>query len=133
MKTKILLFIPIMLLFGIMGCTRTEQPKTEENTKKTLIKVTDPVCKMEIDMEKAMKVEYEENEFYFCSEECKEQFEKEPEKFIEKEMVTDPVCGMSISKSGEITHMHEGEKYHFCSPGCKEKFEKEPEKYMGKD
>lgn len=133
MKSKTYFFVlSILLVVFIVGCTQTEQPKTEEKTVKTIMKVTDPVCKMEIDMEKAMKVEHEGNDYYFCSDECKEQFIKEPEKFSEKETVIDPVCGMSISKSGELTHMHAGDKYHFCSPECKEKFEKEPEKYMEK-
>lgn len=46
----------------------------------------DPVCGMEVDEEKAQaKSEYQGKTYYFCSEHCKMQFEKEPEKYVEKE------------------------------------------------
>lgn len=45
--------------------------------------VQDPVCKMEIDKdEAAAETTYRGNKYYFCSEECKESFDKRPEQFI---------------------------------------------------
>ncbi len=46
--------------------------------------VKDPVCKMDVDPAKAVKVEREGKTYYFCSEHCKEQFEKDPAKFTVK-------------------------------------------------
>jgi P-type Cu+ transporter len=47
------------------------------------MKVTDPVCKMTIDSEKAAgKSEYKGQTIYFCSTGCKTRFDKEPEKYV---------------------------------------------------
>ena len=46
--------------------------------------VKDPVCKMDVDPAKALKVERDGKTYYFCSEYCKEQFEKDPAKFTVK-------------------------------------------------
>ena len=44
--------------------------------------VTDPVCHMEIDSEKAAaKVEHEGKTYYFCSQGCKVKFEREPARY----------------------------------------------------
>jgi YHS domain-containing protein len=47
--------------------------------------VTDPVCKMNIDeKEAAGKSEYKGQTYYFCALNCKQKFDKEPEKYIGK-------------------------------------------------
>lgn len=44
---------------------------------------TDPVCAMEVDeREAAGKSEYQGRAFYFCSEECKKEFDKNPERYV---------------------------------------------------
>lgn len=46
----------------------------------------DPVCKMNIDENKAVaKSIYKGKTYYFCAMVCKEKFDKEPEKYIDKE------------------------------------------------
>ena len=46
---------------------------------------TDPVCKMKVIEEKAAaKTDYKGNTYYFCAKVCKEKFEKEPEKYLQK-------------------------------------------------
>jgi YHS domain-containing protein len=48
-------------------------------------KVKDPVCGMEISVEKAKgKSQYKKKTYYFCSNSCKEKFDKEPEKYVKK-------------------------------------------------
>ncbi|OGT27918.1 MAG: hypothetical protein A2Z17_04050 [Gammaproteobacteria bacterium RBG_16_66_13] len=43
----------------------------------------DPVCRMTIPRGRARATAlYEGNTYYFCSRSCKEQFEKEPERYI---------------------------------------------------
>ena len=46
-------------------------------------KETDPVCLMKDNKdEKALTYEYKEQIYYFCSENCKEEFKEEPEKYL---------------------------------------------------
>ncbi len=46
---------------------------------------TDPVCKMEINERDAAAVsDYKGQTYYFCSEGCKESFDKHPEKYVGK-------------------------------------------------
>ena len=46
----------------------------------------DPVCKMEVDEQSAKhKFEYNGKIYYFCAAGCKKEFEKNPEKYIEKQ------------------------------------------------
>ncbi|MEM2910095.1 MAG: YHS domain-containing protein [Nitrososphaerota archaeon] len=46
-------------------------------------RVQDPVCKMEVDVEKAKhKAEYMGNTYYFCSAHCKAAFEKDPKRYV---------------------------------------------------
>jgi Cu+-exporting ATPase len=41
--------------------------------------VTDPVCEMKVDEDSNIKTEYNGKTYRFCSEECKEVFETDPE------------------------------------------------------
>lgn len=98
--------------------------------------VVDPVCGMKIKKEDA-KATYEHNgkTYYFCMEECKEKFVKEPGKYIraDEDIITCPVSGESFKKSEFTESMdYEGKTYYFCCTGCKDKFEKDPEKYAKK-
>lgn len=100
--------------------------------------------------------EYKGETYYFCCENCKETFVKNPEKYINQEgheghehahqhgeeqmhehgedTVVDPVCGMKIKKSeAKATYEYNGKTYYFCMEGCKEKFVKEPAKYVNAD
>ena len=46
----------------------------------------DPVCRMEVDEEKApAKTEYKGQTYYFCAPGCKAAFEKDPKKYLKKE------------------------------------------------
>ena len=46
-------------------------------------KVQDPVCLMKVEKdENALNYEYKGEIYYFCSENCKEQFKLEPEKYL---------------------------------------------------
>ncbi len=43
---------------------------------------TDPVCEMEVTEEDAPTSEYEGMTYYFCCEECKEEFDEDPESYV---------------------------------------------------
>lgn len=46
----------------------------------------DPICNMNVDETKAAGTSvYKGVTYYFCSKGCKEKFDKEPEKFIDKD------------------------------------------------
>ena len=49
--------------------------------------VRDPVCGMEVDEKNPPggSTEYKGKKYYFCTPGCKQRFEKEPEKYAEKE------------------------------------------------
>ncbi len=45
----------------------------------------DPVCGMQVDEKKAAATSnYKGKTYYFCSASCKEQFQKNPEKFVKQ-------------------------------------------------
>ncbi|HZT71018.1 MAG TPA: YHS domain-containing protein [Terriglobia bacterium] len=49
------------------------------------MKVIDPVCKMQIESEKAAATsQYKGQTIYFCAPGCKVKFDKEPEKYLGK-------------------------------------------------
>lgn len=98
--------------------------------------VVDPVCGMKLKKEDA-KATYEHNgkTYYFCMEECRDKFVKEPGKYVgaDEDIMTCPVSGESFKKSEFTESMdYEGKTYYFCCTGCKDKFEKDPEKYAKK-
>jgi YHS domain-containing protein len=50
-----------------------------------MVMTRDPVCGMKIDEDEAAETsEYLGEEYYFCSEECKEEFDKDPARFVER-------------------------------------------------
>lgn len=107
------------------------------------MKVIDPVCKMTIEDKDAVATSiYKGTTHYFCSKQCKEDFDKAPESFIgEKvvmpkmeemvsatskataEMAKDPICGMVIPKARSIKRVVGGREYYFCSETCVKTFE----------
>jgi Cu+-exporting ATPase len=100
------------------------------------IMAVDLVCGMIVDEKTApAKTSYQEKDYYFCADYCKEAFEKEPQKFLDgvKQWgeAVDPVCGMTV----EIPHaaamsVYEGKFIYFCNVACKEKFDASPEKFL---
>ncbi len=49
-------------------------------------KLKDPVCGMEVTYENAQaRSQYNGHTYYFCSLDCKEQFDKNPEKYVTHE------------------------------------------------
>lgn len=42
----------------------------------------DPVCWMHVDRNPELKAEHSGQTYYFCSQKCKREFEKSPEKYL---------------------------------------------------
>lgn len=58
----------------------------QDNPKPASATVKDPVCGMNIDSAKAKgRTEHKGKNYYFCSDECKVKFDKDPAKYAEKE------------------------------------------------
>jgi multidrug efflux pump subunit AcrA (membrane-fusion protein)/YHS domain-containing protein len=117
--------------------------------------VKDPVCSAQVYTGKAkasgLTVERDGETHYFCSPECKEQFEAEPHSAeIEVEDPKDgdaasmekhgfsecPVCSMLISqskaKAAGLEVEYEGKRYSLCSKYCRNRFLKTPDPYAQK-
>lgn len=47
---------------------------------------TDPVCGMQVDPKTAAgQSEYDGKTYYFCSDHCKKQFDKDPKRYVSKD------------------------------------------------
>ena len=108
----------------------------------------DPVCGLNVDESKAksagFQTIYKDRTYYFCSEGCKQHFEKNPERYAlkpgevpeaarrgatdqghaEEIMSKDPVCGMEVDESkaraaGWMSE-YQGKTYFFDSYQCKQ-------------
>jgi Cu(I)/Ag(I) efflux system membrane fusion protein len=115
----------------------------------------DPVCGMDVDKVKAAAEgrtsNYGGGIYYFCSDDCKQEFDRDPQRFLKKSPTAgkkgaaqgkaarkssvhkDPVCGMGVqdeaSEASGNTSEYRGNKYYFCSDACKGEFEKNPKYY----
>ena len=99
------------------------------------MEVTDPVCKMVIEDKDAVATSlYNGKTYYFCAEQCKEAFDKDPESYLmptqalmsdihKGKMAKDPICGMVIPKDRSIKRVVGGREYYFCSESCVKTFE----------
>lgn len=94
--------------------------------------VTDPVCGMTVDPEKAAaKVEYEEKTWYFCSQNCHDKFQESPQLYAKPAATEkDPVCGMEVTADSKYHAEYQDKTYHFCSQSCEDKFTASPADYV---
>ena len=54
----------------------------EIHKRKTARQAIDPVCKMVVDVDNApAKIDHGAHAHFFCSDECKKEFEKDPKKY----------------------------------------------------
>jgi YHS domain-containing protein len=118
-----------------------------------------PVSGKEIEKSEAKgSFEYKGTTYYFCCDNCKQAFVKDPEEYINAEpgahhqhgehheqadaqqhgegqgdehAVKCPVMGHEIADLEKAeSYEYEGKTYYFCCPGCKEKFIQHPEIYI---
>ena len=119
----------------------------------------DPVCGLNVDVSKAKAAgfqgAYKNQTYYFCSQGCKEHFEKNPDRYATKPggfqdtisgaasdqgqdaqavKTKDLVCGHELdearAKAAGLTSTHKGKTYYFCSYSCNKQFDKNPERYL---
>ena len=94
MKTRrtqfgIVFMLAILLLIGLValtGCKKKSEPaeptETQEIATVTIEQTTCPIMGRPIN--KDIFTEYKGKKVYFCCAGCKEKFEKEPEKYLDK-------------------------------------------------
>ncbi len=93
----------------------------------------DPVCGMDVTSESKHHVEYESEDYYFCSHNCQHKFEESPTQYSNKaESLKDPVCGMDVTSESKHHVEHRSHDYYFCSDSCQHKFEENPTQYLDK-
>ena len=133
----------VLLLLMITGCAGTS---TSSSSKKEHPLVVDPVCAYFSDMgcinitveENTPKSSYGGVTYYFCSTECKVDFDKNPSKYLKvvKPMkgAVDSVCHMKIEElEGFVTCEYQNKIYYFCSDHCKTKYMANPDYYRTKE
>ena len=90
MKLGLLVLLALILGTPMRAFSATEETSKKEKPEakpatgqKASQKVKDPVCGMEIDSKSAAgKATYKNKIYYFCSVSEKEQFEKDPAKYV---------------------------------------------------
>ncbi len=135
------IFVVLIFLFMAVGCS-----STATSVKKIQPKVVDPVCAYFSDMgcinvavcEDTPRSTYEEVTYYFCSAECKKDFDKNPSKYLKvvslPQEATDPVCHTKIVKQKiPATCVYQDDTYCFCSDHCRNEFMLNPNRYSKKE
>jgi len=69
------------LVLGIVGNLIIVQPKTLASQNEQL--AIDPVCGMNVEIEKATKTKYMGETYYFCCSHCQQAFESKPQEYLE--------------------------------------------------
>ncbi len=136
MVNKNFLTIAVFILTALGCASTTSSPKRAQPN------VIDPVCAYFSDMgcinivvdEHTPKSTYENVTYYFCSTECKQDFDKNPPKYLKAAVLpkeaADPVCHAKVEGLERfITCVYQNDTYYFCSDHCRTKFMTDPERY----
>jgi YHS domain-containing protein len=87
-KFKTMLLLAGFLLVGLMvlgGCKKSEPAAPPESEEVASAEIEQTICPvMEGAINKNLFTEYKGKKVYFCCASCKEKFEKEPEKYLDK-------------------------------------------------
>lgn len=91
MKSKVIL--TALLSVSLMACAQ-ETPKVKRKKAKTAVKsdakpvkfanTVDPICNMPTDADMKDTAVYKNKTYGFCSAYCKDEFKKNPEKYVQK-------------------------------------------------
>ncbi len=93
----------------------------------------DPVCGMTVQDTSPHQLTVKGEKVFFCSESCKEKYQKEQEQVSDKKELKDPVCGMVVTNESKHHVVIDNTTYYFCSAGCRGKFESDPNMYLHKN
>lgn len=154
MKSKLALSFPWVVLAFVFVMIVLDQYQSRSSEVLSLKKQPiseplgekDPVCLMDTSEGTEYAWSYQQKQYYFCNPYCLEQFQKEPEKWLNSELfpsnlemiqteshrtiARDPVCNMDIAKGVSHHILYHQENYYFCTTFCRDAFKKEPEKWL---
>ena len=84
-KFTVFIFFAVILMGLVMGAIgnllRIKSSGLANHLQRTE-PTTDPVCGMSVDVDKAIRVDYEGKSYYFCSPHCQAAFEREAHKYV---------------------------------------------------
>jgi YHS domain-containing protein len=132
MKKLTLFLLTLLALFSACGFAEETDLKPQ---------TVCPVMGGEIDTD--VYVDYQGQRVYFCCSSCKEDFLKEPEKYMKK-LADDKILLESVQEFCPVMTEHslpcfinkniyadyKGRRIYFCTTDCKKNFLEEPEKYL---
>ncbi|WP_255070746.1 YHS domain-containing protein [Lacihabitans sp. LS3-19] len=75
------IILAISILISIQAIALQQEP-TKKKTETLAKNGTDPVCKMPVKKGTKLVSTHKEKQYGFCNKMCKDQFDKQPEKFI---------------------------------------------------
>ena len=106
------------------------------------------MCGQEVDEAQAkaggLTSDYHGKTYYFCRYDCNKQFDKNPERYLQRRPrkvaltgpeqqsrgVKDPVCGLEVDEvkaaAMSLKSEYQGKTYYFDQEGCKQRFDKDP-------
>jgi len=93
----------------------------------------DPVCGMDVSDQSDKTSDYDDEQYVFCSDHCKNKFDQNPGQYTEASVLKDPVCDMDVTADSQYHVKHEDEDFYFCSGHCQQKFQAGPAQYLKDD
>lgn len=87
----------------------------------------DPVCNMEINPAWGFLLNDHDQNYYFCSERCRDLFAADPNKYLADKCI---VCGDAVHLDEALPVTYLGKTYHVCSEEDRAKFKTDPAAYF---
>jgi len=84
-SASVLVFTLTVGGFSPVTQVKASEEKTEAQKPATKTTAKDRVCGMEVQKDKALKLEHNGKNYFFCSQQCVDTFNKEPAKYQKKE------------------------------------------------
>ncbi len=78
-----LLVVISLSVFCFVACQSNNHSHSTENTSNQPVLGKDLVCDMEV-TDSTYVFDYEGKTYFFCAEHCKDEFQKEPQKYLSK-------------------------------------------------
>ncbi|OAL81375.1 ATPase [Acinetobacter sp. SFB] len=84
---------------GCMSKSKVEEKKSccgetdQKNMLSGIATVTDPVCGMQVKTDSKFHTQFENQDYYFCSERCLNKFNQQPEQYLQTKQKVSSCCG----------------------------------------
>ena len=91
------------------------------------------MVRLGISKEKAVPYSHDGTEYYFCCQDCADEFAPDPEQHLQrtKDLVVCPSCLAEKTPELTFTFEYAGEEIPYCGcPYCRKGFQKDPDYYI---